>query len=314
MLPTNLTFFVLPPSALTLPAAISEGIAGAPLRPTGPEEYMTYGFVDPITLRTPSCTRHLGDGIWLTFATESKLLPATVLNAHVAQLVEQRESADKRRVGRRERQRIRDDALHDLLPRSFVVSSHTDAYIDRKMCFIAINTASRKKAEDVVSAVRKSMGSFPALPILPEVSARHLFTAWLSSDAALPDGLALDDACELHDAADTRTRVKCQGQDLKSQEITEHLLAGKQCRRIALTYKERLSFVLDDTLTVRKLRFLDTALDTLENTERDSAESERDARFLLTVGEVQPLFTLLRTTFFPGTGTAPSHQEHNDGT
>ena len=44
---------------------------------------------------------------------------------------------------------------------------------------------------------------------------------------------------------------------------------------------------------MRKLKFLDGAVDQLENTERDDLRAELDARFALMSGEVKRLFAVL---------------------
>ena len=91
--------------------------------------------------------------------------------------------------------------------------------------------------------------------------------------------------------------VKCQHQDLQGDEIAKHLEAGKQVTRLALTLDDHLSFVLGEDLVVRKLKFLDGAVDQLENTEREDLRAELDARFALLSGEVQRLFVVLESAF-----------------
>ena len=89
--------------------------------------------------------------------------------------------------------------------------------------------------------------------------------------------------------------VKCQNQDLQGGEIAKHLEAGKQVTRLALTLDDHLSFVLGEDLIVRKLKFLDGAVDQLENTEREDLRAELDARFALMSGEVKRLFVVLES-------------------
>ena len=60
-----------------------------------------------------------------------------------------------------------------------------------------------------------------------------------------------------------------------------------------MTLDDHLSFVLGEDLGVRKLKFLDGAVDELENTERDSLNAELDARFALMSAELSRLFIAL---------------------
>ena len=66
---------------------------------------------------------------------------------------------------------------------------------------------------------------------------------------------------------------------------------------MALIYRERLGFVLDDMLTVRKFKLLDLAVESLEGSDRESARAELDARFALMVLEVKQLLIDLEKTF-----------------
>ena len=87
--------------------------------------------------------------------------------------------------------------------------------------------------------------------------------------------------------------VKCQRQELMSDEIARHLEAGKQVTRLALTLDDHVSFVLGEDLVIRKFKLLDGAVDQLESTERDDIRAELDARFALMAGEAKRLFSVL---------------------
>ena len=87
--------------------------------------------------------------------------------------------------------------------------------------------------------------------------------------------------------------VKAQHQELLSEEVAKLLETGKQATKLALVMEDRLSFVLGEDLVVRKLKFLEGAVDQLERTDREDLRQELDARFALLSGEVRRLFLLL---------------------
>jgi recombination associated protein RdgC len=159
-----------------------------------------------------------------------------------------------------------------------------------------VDSASRKSAEAVVSEIRHALGSFPALPLNAEVAPRAVLTGWISGEA-LPEGLSLGEECELKDAADQGAIVKCQRQDLQGDEIAHHLEAGKQVTRLALVLDDHVSFVLGEDLVVRKLKFLDGAIDQLEGSEQQDQRAELDARFALMAAELKRLFAVLEPAF-----------------
>ena len=204
------------------------------------------------------------------------------------------EEREGRKLGGRARKRLKDDLLHELLPRAFVKSSRTDALLDLEHGFLAVDSSSRKSAEAVASEIRRALGSFPAIPPNAEVAPRSILTGWIAGEP-MPDGLTLGEECELKDAMDGGAVVKAQHQELLSDEIAKHLEAGKQVTRLALTLDDHLSFVLGEDLVVRKLKFLEGAVDQLESTERDDLRAELDARFALLAGEARRLFLVLES-------------------
>ncbi|HET6397229.1 MAG TPA: recombination-associated protein RdgC [Pseudoxanthomonas sp.] len=288
----NLTFFRFPASHdfSQLDALLPE----AALRPVGPLELSSRGFVSPFGRGEAALSHRVGDAVWLTVGGEDKILPGSVVNDLLAQKVAEIEEKEGRKLGGRARKRLKDDLLHELLPRAFVKGSRTDAMLDLEHGFLAVDTSSRKTGEAVASEIRRAMGSFPAIPPNAEVAPRSVLTAWIAGEP-LPEGLSLGDECELKDAMDGGAVVKAQHQELLSDEIAKHLEAGKQVTKLALNLDDHVSFVLGEDLVVRKLKFLDGAVDQLESTERDDVRAELDARFALLAGEVRRLFLVLES-------------------
>lgn len=292
----NLTFFRFPASMAGDLAALEERLEECRLKPVGPLEMGSRGFVAPMGREAQALVHGVGDCRWITLGGEDKILPAAVVNDVLARKVAEIEEADGSTLGGRARKRLKDEILHDLLPRAFVRPVRTDASLDLEHGFIAVDSSSRKSAENLVSEVRHALGSFPALPLNAEVAPRSVLTGWLAGEP-LPEGLELGDECELKDGADKGAVVKCQRQELDADEVAKHLEAGKQCTKLALVLEEQISFVIGEDLIVRKLKFLDGAVETLESTERDSIQAEMDARYALMSAELKRLFTLLERAF-----------------
>ena len=286
----NLTFFRFP-ATLDL-SDLETRLAAHALKPVGPMELSSRGFVPPFGRDAGAFTHAIGDATWLSVGSEEKLLPAAVVNDLLQKKLAEMEEREGRRPGGRTRKRMKDDLVHELLPRAFVRPGRTDAILDLGHGVLAVDTSSRKQAEHVVGALRDALGSFPALPLNAEVAPRAVLTGWIAGDP-LPEGVTLGDECELRDAADKGAVVKCQRLELSGEEIGKHLEAGKQVARLALTLDDHVSFVLGEDLVLRKFRILDGAADTLESTEREDLRAELDARFTLMAGELERLFSVL---------------------
>lgn len=285
----NLTFFRFP---TTLDVTeLDTHLAEVPLKPVGPLDLSSRGFVSPFGPQGDTLSHRVEDAIWLTVGGEDKLLPSSVVNDMLAKRLADLEQKEGRKPGGRARKRLKEDLVHELLPRAFVRPSRTDAMLDLGHGLCIVDTSSRKSAEAVVSEIRHALGSFPAIPPNAEVAPRSVLTGWIAGEP-LPDGLALGEECEMKDASEQGAIVKCQHQDLQGAEIAKHLESGKQVTRLALTLDDHVSFVLGEELVVRKLKFLDGAVDQLSN-DHDDMRAELDARFALMSAELRRLFAVL---------------------
>ncbi|MGQ5243997.1 recombination-associated protein RdgC [Xanthomonas arboricola pv. corylina] len=265
------------------------------LKPVGPLELSSRGFVSPYgrdSEQADTLAIIHGEFCWITVGGQDKLLPASVVNNAVEAKVAEIEQREGRRPGGRARKRIKDDVIHELLPKAFVREQRTDAFLDMQHGFIAVDSSSRKIADAVCSEIRGALGSFPALPLNAEVAPRSVLTAWLAGEP-LPAGLSLGEDCELRDPIEGGARVRCNHQELRSDEVSKHLEAGKQVTRLELVLDDHVAFVLGDDLVIRRLRFLDGAIDKLDDSDVEGVRAELDARFNLMACEVRRLFLLL---------------------
>jgi recombination associated protein RdgC len=290
----NLTLFRFPP-ALHL-GDLEAHLQECALKPVGPLELSSRGFVPPLGQHGDALSHQVGDALWLTVGGEDKMLSGAVVNDLLQKKLAAIEEKEGRKPGGRTRKRLKDELVTELLPRAFVRPVRSDALLDTTLGVIAVDTSSRKNAESVVSEIRRALGSFPALPVNAEVAPRAILTGWIAGDP-LPDGLSLGDECELRDPTDTGAVVKVQRMDLSGDEIARHLESGKQATRLALVLDDHVSFVLGEDLVVRKFKLLDGAVDQLESTDRDDVAAELDARFALMAGEFRRLFCVLAGAF-----------------
>lgn len=286
----NLTLYRLPQLQLF---ELTEALDACRMRPVGALELSTRGFVSPFGRGSDALAHSIDDATWMTVGGEDKILPTAVVNDLLAKKLAELEEREGRKPGARMRKRMKEDLVHELLPRAFVAPSRTDVILDARLGLLYVDTSSRRAADAVVSEIRHALGSFPALPVNAEVAPRSVLTGWLAGDP-LPEGLVLGDECELKDAIDGGASVRCMRQELHSDEIEKHLEAGKQVTRLALTLDDHVSFVLGEDLVVRKLKLLDGAIEQLESTERDDLRAELDARFALMSAEVRRLFDVLQ--------------------
>ncbi|ODV25939.1 MAG: recombination-associated protein RdgC [Rhodanobacter sp. SCN 68-63] len=293
----NLHLFRFSPAVAADLARLAEVLPDHTLRPVGGMEMFTRGFVSPVGRGSDDpLTRTVGHCTLFTVGGQDKILPASVVNGELQRKVQQITEQEGRKVGGRERKRIKEDLLNQLLPRAFVQESHLSGYVDTHNGWLVLDTASRKAAESAMTQLREALGSFPAVPLAPEEGPRVLLTDWLLN-WGLPTGLAFGDECELRDpASSTGAIIRARRQDMHSDEIKEHLRNGKQVFQLGLVFDQRISFVLGEDLVVRKLKFLDGVLDDLADS-HENATAEADASLTLMTLELERLLDKLAEWF-----------------
>ncbi|CAK0755382.1 Recombination-associated protein RdgC [Gammaproteobacteria bacterium] len=297
-------FRLVKPFDLT-PEQLDEHLANALFRPCGPLEMGTLGFVPPLGKTARTLVHAAGGRMMICARSEEKLLPGSVVREMVAEKVAEIEEEQMRKVGRKERDNLKDEVLQDLLPRAFSRSRTTYLYLDPQLHYLIVDSSSPKRAEEITVLLRKCLGSLELLPPQVTTSPAVVMTQWLLGQD-IPAGFTVEEQCELRTPGEQGSQVRLDRQDLGAEEVRAHVDAGKQVVKLALTWDDRLSFVFDESLMVRRLRFLDIDQDAAGQTAVPSAppvpgaagnaggEAERfDADFVLMTLEVARLLPAL---------------------
>jgi recombination associated protein RdgC len=151
-----------------------------------------------------------------------------------------------------------------------------------------IDTASQSKAEDVLSLLRKALEGFPALPIDTKIEFTHVMKAWVTIPNCHTD-FVVGEECRIVDAEQKSSIINVKNFDVTSDTITENISQGMQVRSLALTYKDRLSFVLNSDFIIKRVKFLDLAME--ERGEFDAGDELEKffADMILMTGEFRVL-------------------------
>lgn len=236
-------------------------------------ELQSSGFAPVLDNGDPALAYLSGSGLMLRLREETKLLPASVIREAVDEQVARIEQQDGRKVRKRERDRIKDEVMFDLLPRAFSRNRSTWGYIDGPGHWLIVDAATWNRAEVFTERLRDAVRRLPIAPPRVQRSPQEVMTGWIASGRVPPD-FSLGEDCVLADPNREGAEVRCKRQDLASPEIAAHLQAGKQVVRLSLLWNERLSFLLDADFSLKRIRFPDLADD-----ERDDADETPEARF-----------------------------------
>ena len=294
----NLRLFKLDdPAAVDLDRCEAQ-LAARRFRPCGPLETATMGWVPPLGEESSALAHVGGDCVLVCARRQERILPAAVVAETLDEKITEIEDREARTVGRKERRQLRDEVLLDLLPRAFTRSRRSCAYLDRQTGWLLVDAASATAAEDLVDLLRETLGSLPVHPPRPSQPPELLLTQWVSR-GELPSGLTLGDECELRDARDDKVVARCRGHDLTGEEVATHLRSGKQVTKLALDWRESLAFVLQEDLSLKRLRFADELIEEGIDQGLEEEATRLDAEFILMTGELRPLLACLEAVFLP---------------
>jgi recombination associated protein RdgC len=110
---------------------------------------------------------------------------------------------------------------------------------------------------------------------------------WLSTREA-PWRFTVDRDCELKAADEQKSVVRYARHTLDIDEVAQHIAAGKLPTQLALTWNERVSFVLTEAGQLRKLKMLDVVLKEAEDG-KGKDEDNFDANAAILTGELAQL-------------------------
>jgi len=261
--------------------ALEAALASKPARPCASQELTTYGFVAPFGKGEDAPLVHVsGEFLLIAARKEERILPSSVVNDAVKEKVEEIETEQMRKVYKKERDQIKDEIIQAFLPRAFIRRSMIFAAIAPRLGMILVNSASAKRAEDLLSTLREVMGSLPVSPATVKIAPVATMTDWVKSQQAA-EGFYVLDECELRDTAEDGGIVRCKRQDLTGEEIQLHLSTGKVVTQLALAWQDKLSFVLDDKMVIKRLKFEELLQEQAEQDGGDEAAQQFDASFLL---------------------------------
>ncbi len=270
---------------------LESALAAKPARPCASQELSTYGFVAPIGKGADAPLVHASEGFLLIAARkEERILPGSVVRDALKEKIDEIEAEQMRKVYKKEREQLKDEIVQTFLPRAFVRKSTTLAAIAPALGLVFVDTASAKRAEDLLSTLREAIGSLPVRPLSVKVAPTATLTRWVQTQEADNDFYVLDE-CELRDTGEEGGVVRCKRQDLTSDEIQQHLGAGKQVHQLSLAWQDKLSFVLDEKLAVKRLRFEELLQEKAAEDGGDDALGQQDATFtlmMLTFAEFVP--------------------------
>lgn len=280
----NLQLYRLPASWAVTAEQIAEALARFTFAPASSNELMRQGWDSPRD--NGQLVHTVGKQMLLCLTTEKKLLPSSVINqaakAKAAELEEQQGFPPGKKAMKELKERVADE----LLPRAFSKMDRTLCWIDPVNGWLVVDSASPSKADDVIKHLLKAIDKLPLSSLRVQRSPVAMMTGWLDTDEA-PYGFTIDKDATLRATGESKAQIGYKRHTLEPDDMRRHIAAGKQCTRLAMTWNDKISFVLTEQLAIKSVKPLDVIKENDQVT-RDDAE-RFDTDLMLMTGELARL-------------------------
>jgi recombination associated protein RdgC len=263
--------------------------------PCGPTQAESSGWVPPRGDKGKALAELVGGQLVLKLCTEKRAVPSSAVKSAVDERVERyKAETGNERVPAKVKKEFKEEVLLDLLPRAFSKRVTTLLWVDARKRMLVVDAGSLAGADRIVSSLLAALlevpGAGPALDLQlvhtqssPAASMSH----WLSSREA-PWRFTVDRDCELKGSDEQKATVRYARHTLDIDEVAQHIAAGKVPTQLAMTWNDRVSFVLSETGTLRKLKMLDVVLKEAEDS-RGKNDENFDANVAILTGELSEL-------------------------
>lgn len=281
----NLRIYRLPAGWDIDADALEKMLAAHPLTRCGSMDMTSRGWVYP---HQEGMFVHRVNRQWLlALGVEQKLLPAGVVRQAAAERAANIEAEQGRKVGRKELRDLRERITEEFMPRAFSQRRTSWCWIDPVNGWLALDAGSDARADEILEVLQQTVSGIALRPLQTQVSPTSAMTDWLAGGDA-PAGFSIDDDLELRSAAEAHSAIRYVRHALEGGEIRKHIESGKIATRLAMTWNDRISFVLTDKLQVKRLAFLDILKEEAEQN-AETADEQFDIDFALMAGELAHL-------------------------
>ncbi len=265
---------------------LAERLGRHAFRNCGATEMQTLGWLPPRG-NPGELVVAVGGQQLLALGVEQKLLPGAVVRQYAEERLAALEASQGFPPGRKQAAEMRDLVTLELLPRAFVKRRLTHLWIDPVGRWLVIDAGSPAKADEAIQQLKDSLDTLPLHLVRTQLSPGAAMTEWLAAGDA-PAAFSIDRDCELRASGEERATVRYARHSLDEDEVRSHITAGKSATRLALTWRDRVSFILTEQMQVKRMAFLDIIKE--EAGRRvESGDDMFEADFVLMSGELTRL-------------------------
>ncbi|MCZ2498621.1 recombination-associated protein RdgC [Xylophilus sp. Kf1] len=252
---------------------LEEGLDKARFVACGASQERSAGWVEPRGEAHAPLVESIGGQWIMKFMVEAKVVPGTVVRRKLEERIAQIEKETGRKPGRKEAKELKEDVLLQLLPMAFTRQGATPVWVDPQAGWLVVGSSATARADEIVTALVDALPGVTVVPLYTQQSATASMSDWLVSQDP-PTGFSVDRECELKASDESKAVVRYARHPLDIDEIRSHIEQGKLPTRLALTWQDRVSFVLTEGLQLKKITFLEGVFEGGGNQKEDGFDAD----------------------------------------
>lgn len=268
-------------------AKVESALAESRFTPCGATDLRSTGWTEPRGKEHGALLESVAGQWILKLMTEKKDVPASVVAQKVQERVKHIEEAEGRKAGKKEIRDIKEDIFLALLPQAFCKRSAVTVWIDHSAGLLYIDSTSSSTTDTVLTMMFKAIDGLSVSLINTTHSPAGAMSVWLTSKE-IDTNFDFGGECELEANDESKAAVKYARHRLDIEEIGQHITReGKTPKSLALVWSDRMCFVLNKALQIKKIKMLDEVMEA-ESTNNEGADPF-DANVAIFTGELSRL-------------------------
>lgn len=231
----------------------------------------------------------VGQNILLTLEFQSKLIPAQVVNAELKKELEEIESLQGYKAGKKQKRDINEAIIKKLHEQAFVTSRCTNVWINTEHDLMCIETTSQNLADEVISRLIHDL-KYSGRPVITTTKPMDFMRQIISE--VFIDNFALGESCVL--VADGQKSINFKNERLDTKAVANYLAEGRFPKKLELSLDSgKATFTIDESLKISKIVLPDI---TNDKSESETEEDFFDSTFTIRSGQCIEIINALMST------------------